>query len=348
MQSDFVQLMRQIAPDLAREMATRALVVERVAAMAPVGRRQLAMKLDMPEREIRAAAAVLKDEGIIQLNASGMALTQRGSEVLAAAQEFCHAMFGLSELESQIAGIFGLGRVCIVGGNADEDPQVLQDVGRLAAQRLKGMLHSRSTLAVTGGSTIAAVAQHMQSSAPLNVMVVPARGALGRSVQTQANTLAAEFAQKLGGHHRLLHLPDHIDAAALQEMLKLPDVREAIELLQRADVVLHGIGRADDTAAERKLPVTRVRKLTEGGAVAEALGSYYDRNGECLLSSSSVGVDPGQLKPTCQMVAVAAGKRKAEAISAVVKRYRHALLVTDEAAAREMLRLALKEDCTPQ
>ena len=39
------------------------------------------------------------------------------------------------------------------------------------------------------------------------------------------------------------------------------------------------------------------------------------------------------------MIAVAAGKRKAEAIIAVLKHDRHALLVTDEGAAREMLRL---------
>lgn len=348
MQTDFVQLMRQIAPDLAREMATRALVVERVAAMAPVGRRQLAMKLDLPEREIRAAAAALKDEGFISLNASGMALTPRGSDVLPAAQEFCRAMFGLSELENEVAACFGVSRVCIVGGDADADAQVLQDVGRQAAQRLRSMLQSGSTLAVTGGSTMAATARYLQSTSPLNVMVVPARGALGRSVQTQANTLAAEIAQQLGGHHRQLHLPDHIDPAAMQEMLRVPEVKEAMELLQRADIILHGIGRADETAAERGLPMTRVRRMLESGAVAEALGYYFDRGGECLLASSGVGVDLGRLKPTCQMVAVAAGKRKAEAISAVVKRFRHALLVTDEAAAREMLRIARSSGCTPE
>lgn len=183
------------------------------------------------------------------------------------------------------------------------------------------------------------VARHMQSQTPLNVMVVPARGGMGRTVETQANTLAAEIAQKLGGHHRLIHLPDHMDAAAMQEMLKLPEVREAMDLLQRADVILHGIGRADDMAHNRHLPPSLIRRLADEGAVAEAFGYYFDKDGKCLYAASSVGVDLARLQPSCQMIAVAAGRRKAEAIVAVLKHYRHAMLVTDEGAAAEILRI---------
>ena len=210
----------------------------------------------------------------------------------------------------------------------------------MAASRVRAMLRSGDTLAVTGGSTMAATARAMQSAAPLNVMVVPARGGMGRSVETQANTLAAEIAQRLGGHHRLLHLPDHMDEAARQEMLKLPEVRETIDRLQRADVILHGVGRADDTARERELPASLVRRLRDGGAVAEALGYYFDEGGQALLASSSVGIDLEGLRPSCRMVAVSAGARKAQAIAAVMRSRPYALLVTDEGAAQEMLRMA--------
>ena len=61
MQDGFVQLMQTLAPDLAAEMAQRALVLERVDALAPVGRRQLAARLSLTEREIRSASTLLKD-----------------------------------------------------------------------------------------------------------------------------------------------------------------------------------------------------------------------------------------------------------------------------------------------
>ncbi len=339
MQEDFLDLMQRLAPDLAREMGLRALVLERIAVLQPVGRRQLAARLNLPEREIRTVATVLKEEGFIDLDAAGMSLTSSAEAVLPGAREFSRAMRGLTALETTLSGLLNVPRVFVAAGNADEENHVLHDVGRMAAQRLRSILQSGDTLAVTGGGTMAEVARNMQPSSPMNVMVVPARGGMGRTVETQANTLAAEIARKLGGHHRLMHLPDHMDAAAMQEMRKLPEVRETIELLQRADVILHGIGRADEMAKHRHLSVSLTRKLLSEGAVAEAFGYYFDREGNCLYTASSVGVDLGRLKPNCLMIAVAAGEKKAEAMIAVLRHYRHEMLVTDEGAARKIIGL---------
>ena len=75
MQNGFVQLMQTLAPDLLHEMSLRALVLERIAMMAPVGRRQLAAKLGLTEREIRAASGELREGGFIHPDASGMTLS---------------------------------------------------------------------------------------------------------------------------------------------------------------------------------------------------------------------------------------------------------------------------------
>ena len=340
MQDGFVPLLQTLAPDLMQEMALRALVLERIAALAPVGRRQLAARLGLAEREIRSASANLKDGGFIALDASGMTLTPRGEEVLPAVQNFTRALHGLTDMENRLAQQLRVGKVCIVAGDADADESIQQDVGRAAALRVRSLLHNGSTMAVSGGSTIAAVARSMASNTPMRVMVVPARGGLGRvEVATQANTLAAEIATRLGGSHRLIHLPDSMDEAAKQEMLRLPDVREVMELIQRADLILHGIGCAQDAVRDTKLNPAQGRKLLADGAVGEAFGSYFDKEGHCLLESSSIGVDLARLSPGSRMAAVACGKKKAEAIIAVLRHDPHELLVTDEGAAREMLRL---------
>ena len=61
--------------------------------------------------------------------------------------------------------------------------------------------------------------------------------------------------------------------------------------------------------------------------------------GNCLLESASVGVDLARLKPTCRMIAAAAGASKAEAIVAILRHTRHSLLVTDQGAAQRILAL---------
>ena len=69
-------------------------------------------------------------------------------------------------------------------------------------------------------------------------------------------------------------------------------------------------------------------------------GVTLTADGRALLASSSVGIELEGLRPSCRMAAVAAGARKAQAIASVMRSRPRALLVTDEGAAREMLRLA--------
>jgi len=339
MARDLFSLMQKLAPDLTEEAARRAMILERIGALQPVGRRQLASSLRMPEREIRNTAARLTELGYIETRASGMVLLPAAADILDAADDFSRAYSGIAEMERMLSARLGVREVIIAPGDADTDERVLRDVGRRCAARLRAMLKNGDTVAVTGGRTLAAVVRETQPGAPLNVMVVPARGGLGRSVEFQANTLAEEIAEKLGGHYRLIHLPDHMDAQAMQEMQKLPEVSEVLERLERADVILHGIGRARETMRDRKLPREVQSRLAAQEAAGESFGSYYDLRGKCLLESGSLGVDPARLKPTCRMIAVAAGASKAEAVISVLRHKPHAMLVTDEGAARRMLRI---------
>ena len=128
-----------------------------------------------------------------------------------------------------------------------------------------------------------------------------------------------------------------MDVAAMQEMLKLPEVSEAMELLERADVILHGIGTASEMMKQRRQPHEIQTRLIQQGAKGESFGAYYDLEGKCLMESTNVGVDLARLKPTCRMIAVAAGASKAEAIISILRHTRHYLLVTDQGAAERML-----------
>lgn len=337
MQDDYLTLMQQLAPDLAQQIERRALVLERIGALQPVGRRLLATRLNLPEREVRTVASLLKEHGLVSLDASGMSLTQEAKSILPPARRLSRELHGLTSLETELSQKLHVGKVYIAPGDFDRDSHVLQEVGRLAGARLRSFLQSGSTLAVTGGSTIHEVAFAVPQGTPMNVMVVPARGGIGRALETQANTIASEIAKRLGGHHRLMHLPDHLDEQALAELKKLRDVAETLDLLERADVVVHGVGRADDMAEKRQLPAFVQRDVLQKGAVAEAYGCYFDLEGHLVYSASTVSHDLGALKPKCAMIAVAAGTRKAQAIVAVMRNRVHAMLVTDEGAARAIL-----------
>ena len=339
MQDDTFALMQRLAPDLAQEIERRALVLERIGALQPVGRRQLAARLNLPEREVRTVAMLLKEHGLVSLDAAGMSLTAEANAILPMARLFSRDLRGLTKLEMLLSETLGVEKVCVVPGNADSDEHVLSEVGRSAAIRLRSFLQSGYTLAVTGGTTMREVAASIPHSASMNVMVVPARGGIGRSLDTQANTVASEIAGRLGGHHRLIHLPDHMDEQALAEMRRLSEIDETLTLLERADVILHGIGRADEIAQMRQLPGEVEMEVMRRGAVAEAYGCYFNKNGKLVYAASIVAQHLGTLKPRCALIAAAAGAKKAQAITAVMKNRTYAMLITDEGAARAILGL---------
>ena len=88
MAEDLFGLMQSLAPDLVEELSRRALVLERISALQPIGRRQLAAKLNLPEREVRAAASILREAGYISLDAAGMWVTEKATEILDSARAF--------------------------------------------------------------------------------------------------------------------------------------------------------------------------------------------------------------------------------------------------------------------
>ena len=336
---DEMKVLSRIAPDLMADIGRRAQVLSSIESMQPVGRRALAARLNLPEREVRAAAAALKEQGLITMDAAGMQLTPQAMEVLSGAHDLSRAMFGLTKLEQALSQLLNVPHVVVVSGNADADPQVLKEVGRAAAHRVHKLLQSGMTLAVTGGRTMSEMAHGMQAATPMNVMVVPARGGMGSSVETQASAVAAEIARRIGGHHRVIHLPDSLEPSALQEMMKLPEVRETLELLQRTDLVVHGVGRADTMAQRRHLPAEAMETLKKGRAMGEAFGDFFDFEGKTVLQTSTVSLGLGKAYKESKMVAVAAGERKAEAIIAASRHEHHDSLITDEAAAQRIVTL---------
>ena len=86
MDTSILNTLAQIAPDLMDEVELRALILERVAALEPIGRRALAARLHLAEREVRAAAEALKRAGCLTQSASGMELTPQGQNLVETAR----------------------------------------------------------------------------------------------------------------------------------------------------------------------------------------------------------------------------------------------------------------------
>ena len=68
----------QIVPDLLLVMQKRYEILRSISVMEPVGRRTLANVLGLTERTLRSEVDFLKKQQLIDIQTSGMSITEKG------------------------------------------------------------------------------------------------------------------------------------------------------------------------------------------------------------------------------------------------------------------------------
>jgi len=336
--NQLLRLQKQLLPDLLEVMRKRYEIMRHIQLMQPVGRRSLAGALDSTERILRSEVDFLRTQGLVRVDSVGMSLTERGTDLLSEMEPLIKDLFGLTDLEVRLARRLGLKKVIIVPGDADQSDWVKKEMGRSGARLLRQMAQPEQVIAVTGGTTVAAVAEMMTPTPSLkSAMFVPARGGLGEAVELEANYIASLMAKKTGGDYRLMHVPDQLSDEAREMLLREPHIQEVMELLRKARIVVHGIGEATKMAIRRKSSPDEVAHIQHSGAVGEAFGYYFNPSGEIVSRVRTVGLQLDDMGGIESIIAVAGGRSKAQAIAAVCPAVGNDVLITDEAAALTIL-----------
>lgn len=336
--NDLIEVEKLLVPEMLDLLELRYDILNNIFTNAPIGRRVLSLNLKIGERIVRKEVDKLKDYKMVTIDASGIMLTDKGIQVIRKTEDIIHSIRGLNSLECQLRQKLNLQKVIIVPGDSEKESLILEQLGLAAGHYLKEILRDDYKIAITGGTTIKKVVDNTPSIiSHKNVLVLPARGSIGKNVNIQANTLTAILADKLGASYSLLHMDDNISNETLNVMMKEKQIRRVTENYDMLDVLLFGIGKAEVMAERRGLPQEKIAKIKEAGAFGEAFGYYYDDKGKIVYSSTTVGIKINQIRNIKHRIAVSAGKSKARAIVSVLKFDSDVVLITDEAAARELL-----------
>lgn len=337
---EILKLEQKIVPEIVEMLEKRYNILRTIYYNQPVGRRVLASNLEMGERVVRTEINFLKEQNLIEINTAGMSITLEGEQIIYKLKDFIHELKGLSEIEGVLKEKLKVKKIIVVPGNMDDDATVISEIGRTAALYLKSVIEDNSIIALTGGTSVKEVIDNVGKLAGFkNITVIPARGGMGKNVETQANTLAASLANKLGAIYKLFHVPDNLSDKAINTIISEKDIKEVLELIYKANILIYGIGRADVMGRRRGLSQEELNRILSLGAVGEAFGYYFDRNGNMVYSSPTIGLKSEQIINIKHPIAVAGGKDKAEAILSMQFHSENSVLITDEGAAREMLLL---------
>jgi len=338
---DLLELQLKLAPDVLEIMQRRYKVLQHISLMQPIGRRNLSQSLNWTERTLRAEVDFLKLQGLVEVETIGMRLTDEGFKILHEVSPYIKKIFGLSELEQRLQSKFQLPRVIVVGGDADQDELVKKEMGRAAANLLRQIIKEDDIVAITGGSTLVEVANMMPEHPQLNsVLFVPARGGVGENHEYQANTIVSQMAKKTGGKYQLFYVPDILSDETYKSLMNESHIQDSLKLILSARILIHGIGNAKTMAMKRRVPEKTLISLEEHNAVGEAFGYYFAEGGKIVYKMNTIGIRLEDLENIPNIISVAGGKSKANAIIAALKHNYGQTLITDEGAAKEILNLS--------
>ncbi len=89
----WIQNTKKLLPDLLPVMQTRMQILQYIRLMQPIGRRNLSASLGMTERVLRSEVQVLKEQNLVHVASSGMTLTEEGTALVLALEDFYERNF---------------------------------------------------------------------------------------------------------------------------------------------------------------------------------------------------------------------------------------------------------------
>lgn len=335
---DSLVALQQLVPELGEVLERRYNLLKVIRNEAPIGRRFIAAKLGSSERVVRTELDVLREQGLIISSSLGVQLSARGEQILLVLQSMIREFHDFGYLEQKLATALGVRKMIIVPGDADSNTTGKKDLAEATARYLKEVLEDGDVLAVSGGTTLARVAESVSGQdLPRNITVVPVRGGLGEDAKIHANSIAVSLAERLRGSYRQLQAPENVLPCYLEQITSEPRIREVIALGRRADVLVHGIGTAEEMARRRGFDDASVMELIAEGAVGEAFGYYFDARGKIVRNATSVGLRLEDLEKIPLVITVGGGRSKAWAVLSVLSRGYCDVCITDEGVARRLM-----------
>jgi len=251
-----------------------------------------------------------------------------------------------SHLEEQLQETFGLAEARVLVSDELDWEMTLRRVGRLGAIALQHRLRSGIDVALGWGAALHSVVRAMPEIQLEGVTVLQVMGSVGDGDPgIDGSNLARAMAEKLAGDFRYLAAPLIVsNEETASDLLSDRTISNTVSLARKAEVGIFGIGAIDSriSGLVRAGYFTQeiVPALREQGIVGDFLGYLIDERGRIVDSPYNqrvVASRPDEVASEGTVIGVAGNRSKAAAILAVLRAGYLDVLITDSAAAEEVL-----------
>ncbi|WP_119071342.1 sugar-binding transcriptional regulator [Rubrobacter indicoceani] len=249
------------------------------------------------------------------------------------------------EIERELERLYGLRRVRLIPDARDEET-LRRWLGHAASEVIVELVRPGSTIAVGWGTTLRAITGSLSGEQAIEgVRVVPLVGGLHRA---SSGTNSYWVAEQLGRYFRApaeaLYAPLFVeDRSTAEALTKDPDIRNTIELVRKASLVIYSVGTLNAEATIVRLGYLSDEQcafLKSRGAVGDIVCRWIDAQGNTIEpppTMNPVGVSLQDLRNVPERLMVGGGEIKRDALLGALRGGYATTLVTDDSTAAYLL-----------
>lgn len=306
------------AADVATDLKVRAAWLHFVEGLT---QEQITQALDTTRLKVVRMLATARTDGTMRIEIAAKSASQ-------------------VECERALIARFGLEKAIVVP-NAGSTENAAALVGYAAGQWLLSEMRDGLSLAVGWGNTLNFALRGMASRQFDHASVISLTGGTTHSRAINPSAVARRIADMFGADCYQITAPIFVSGPTIREMLLAePGLQDLLRRAARADLALISAGdlTPDSTLVREGLILEAdIASLRNSGAVADILRHAVDAGGALVdhpVNRRVMAAGPDVLRAIPRVAIASGGAEKAIAIRASGAR----ILITDEAAARAMLR----------
>lgn len=256
-----------------------------------------------------------------------------------------------AERSDALRGRYGLRHAVVVESPADpSDGPDPENLGAVAADLLGELVSEGDVLGLAWGRSIITMANALHRLPPCTVVQLTGVYDAGTADRGSVEAVRTAAAVSGGAAHPMyapMVLPDRATAAALRAQ---SGIAAAMGYFDKVTVAVVGIGSwAPGVSTVHDVLTKEEREHYAGLGVAAEMSSHlFDAQGRRVgrdLGERCVTIDAHRLRRIPEVLAIAGGVRKGDAIDAVLRSGLVTSLVTDTAAADHLLHVTRPPEC---
>lgn len=245
------------------------------------------------------------------------------------------------QMEKKYESIFNLKEAIIISSKYNSKEQAFNEVAIFAAQYLTENIKDGDILGVSWGKTLKKITKYLQYCGK-KIEIIQLLGNTGPNTLSSYQNIN-NFSKAFISEYFLIPTPAMVDNKEIKKMIMSDSkIIEIFKKLNSVTFAITSIGNFSKNAtfvSSGFLSDSDLKVLAESKAVGDYCGIFYDINGhvcKTTVSERVIGIDFEKLKKIPNVIGIASGLEKAEAILGALRTGGINILITDEITALEV------------